>query len=101
MILRSHDDLSSTPNQLLLGLCTADILFSLPHSFYGMMLPNEVGYYSWNAMGNMATCQIQGFVNAFEAACGTWYNTSLVRIQDTTQLRLVYYGINHLSLQDS
>jgi hypothetical protein len=77
MILRSHDGLSTTPNRLLLGLCTGDICFSLPLSFFGIMVPNEVGYYSWNAMGSLATCQIQGFVNAFGSVCGTCYYTSL------------------------
>mmetsp|Transcript_27683 Transcript_27683/g.42411 ORF Transcript_27683/g.42411 Transcript_27683/m.42411 type:complete len:183 (+) Transcript_27683:109-657(+) len=77
MILRSHDGLSITSNRLLLGLCTADICFSLPFSFFGVMLPNEVGYYSWNAMEIMATCQIQGFVNSFGSVCGIWYNASL------------------------
>ena len=42
MIFRSHDGLSTTKNRLLLGFCAGDIFFSLPISFFGMMLPNEV-----------------------------------------------------------
>ena len=79
MILRSRNGLPTTSNLLLLGLCTADVCFSLPLSFFGMMLQNEVGYYSRNAMRSMATCQIQGFMNAFGTVCGPCYNTSLVR----------------------
>uniref|UniRef100_A0A7S3PXH6 Uncharacterized protein n=1 Tax=Chaetoceros debilis TaxID=122233 RepID=A0A7S3PXH6_9STRA len=77
MILRSHDGLSTTQHRLLVGLCFADIVYSLSQSHFGMAVPKELDYAIWNARGNMATCQTQGFLDAFGALCGPFYNASL------------------------
>lgn len=77
MVLRSHDGISTSQHRILLGLCISDIIFSSNYLFFGSMAPKEIGYISWNARGNMVTCQIIGFLGAFGSFLGPWYNASL------------------------
>lgn len=79
MILRSHDGMSTTQNRLFAGLCISDIIFTLPQSFFGVMVPKEQDYLVWNARGNMTSCQIHGFLIVFGGQMGPLYNASLVR----------------------
>ena len=80
MLRRSHDGLSTSQNRVLLGLCVSDIIYSLQYLTFGMFVPKGLDYFSWNARGNMATCQISGFFDALGAFLGTFYNASLVSL---------------------
>jgi len=77
MLRRSHGGLSTTQNRVLLGLCVSDIIFSFSYLHFGMFVPKEVDYYSWNARGNMATCHIAGFFATVGSGLGPFYNASL------------------------
>lgn len=80
MIRRSHDGLSTTQHRILVGLCISDIILSLHFASFGMLMPVEVNYWSWNARGSMATCRLDGFLGDFGGGLGLWYNASLVRL---------------------
>uniref|UniRef100_A0A7S3VFZ5 G-protein coupled receptors family 1 profile domain-containing protein n=1 Tax=Chaetoceros debilis TaxID=122233 RepID=A0A7S3VFZ5_9STRA len=80
MLRRSHDGLSTTMNKVLLGLCVSDIMYSCNFLHFGMFVPKELDYWSWNARGNMATCYIAGFFNVAGGALGPFYNASLVSL---------------------
>ena len=75
-ILRSHIGLSSTFNRLLFGLCVADIMSSCAHMLSTVMVPKEVDYFYWNAHGNTATCNLQGFLHIIGSSA-TLYNCSI------------------------
>ncbi len=77
MILRSHDGLSTIQHRLLLGLCISDLISSSSLSTFNVMAPAEIDYYVWNAQGNEATCDAQGFVITMGTFAGLWYNASL------------------------
>jgi len=77
MLLRSYTGLGTTFHRLLFGLCIADILSSFASVFATAMAPKETSYYIWNARGNSATCDAQGFILAFGSAAGILYNCSL------------------------
>lgn len=79
MILRSHNGLLTTQHQLLVGLCFADIMYSLSQSHFGMVVSKDLDCVVWNARGSMATCQTQGFLDIFGVLCGPFYNALLVR----------------------
>lgn len=77
IIRRSHVGLSTTYHRLLLGMCIADILFSLSLAHFNIMAPSDDDYFVWNARGNLATCSAQGFAAYAGALCGLMYNCSL------------------------
>ena len=81
MLRRSHDGLSTTQNRVLLGLCVSDIIYSCNFLHFGVFVPKELDYWSWNARGNMATCYIAGFFNVVAGGgMGPFYNASLVSL---------------------
>ena len=82
MIWRSHDGLSTTQHRILLGLCIADISFSINCAFLGSPVPKDIDYLVWNAVGSMSTCQLSIFFTIIGAFLGPWYNASLVRYLD-------------------
>ena len=46
-----------------------------------MFVPKELDYWSWNARGNMATCNIAGFFTVVAGGgMGPFYNASLVSL---------------------
>jgi len=77
MILRSHQGLSTTQHRLLLGLCVCDIILSLGCSTFNTAAPSEMNYRIWNARGNQATCDVQGFLAFLGATGGLYYNAAL------------------------
>ena len=80
MIRRSHDGFSTTQHRILAGLCISDIILSLHFASFGILMPVEVNYWSWNARGSMATCRLDTFLGEFGGGLGLWYNASLVRL---------------------
>ena len=77
IIFRSHAGLSTPLNRLLLGLCIADIVSSFASALSTLMVPRDVDYMIWNAQGNMATCDAQGFLIGAGAGAGVMYNSSI------------------------
>ncbi len=77
MILRSSKGLSTTQHRLLFGLCISDILSSLSSSTFNAMAPAEINYYVWNARGNEASCDTQGFFAVLGGTGGLFYNATL------------------------
>ena len=64
-------------HRLLLGLSVADICSSLAQSFSTLPLPTFLGELIWNAHGNKATCQTQGFMIFVGSIGAPLYNCSL------------------------
>ena len=77
IIFRSHSGLSTPLNRLLLGLCIADIVSSFASALSTLMVPRDVDYMIWNAQGNIATCDAQGFLIGAGAGAGVMYNSSI------------------------
>ncbi len=77
MILRSYDGLTTPLHRLLFGLCVSDILSSFASSLSTTMAFSETSYYIWNASGNIASCDTQGFLLAFGSSAGIMYNCCL------------------------
>jgi len=77
MIVRSFKGLSTTQHRILLGFCISDIFFSLTSSLFNCMAPRDSSYMVWNAQGNVATCNLQGYFRIFGACSGLFYNCSL------------------------
>ncbi len=77
MILKSSKGLSTVQHRLLLGLSISDILSSVGYSTFNMMAPADVSYFVWNAMGNQATCNVQGFLMFTGTYGGLFYNSTL------------------------
>lgn len=77
MLLRSYNGLGTPFHRVLFGLCIADILSSFASVLATVMAPKETSYYIWNARGNSATCDAQGFILAFGSGSGILYNCSL------------------------
>ena len=77
MISRSEKGFGSIKNRLLLGLCISDIIFSLSLSFCNLTAPASDAYITWNARGNMVTCEALGFLSITGFICTTFYHTSL------------------------
>ena len=78
MLRRSHDGFSTTQNRILLCLCMSDIIYTFQFLTFGMMAHKALDYTEWNARGNMATCQVDGFLIVLGSA-GPGYTASLVR----------------------
>ncbi len=77
MIGRSHKGLSTTQNRLLVGICFFDIISSLAYSMFNIMSPSDNDYVVWNARGNEATCDAQGFLLSLGIYGGLYYNAAL------------------------
>lgn len=77
IIFKTKDRLSTTYHRLLLGICIADLLASLSSAIFGVAVASEVAYLSWNASGNVTSCDAQGFIYALGAVAGVWYSCSL------------------------
>lgn len=77
MVWRSYKRLSCTYHRLLLGVCIADIIFSLSQALFNVMAPEDASYLVWNAWGDVTTCSIQGFVRFLGGMSGQLYNCSL------------------------
>ncbi len=88
MIARSHKGLSTTQHRLLLGLSIYDVITSLAFSTFYFFPPSDDSYIVWNARGNEATCDAQGFLFTFGAVGGILYITSL----NLYYLAVVKYG---------
>ena len=76
-IRRSNSGLSTTYHRLLLGMSIADIVMSVGLATFNSMIPSDDDYYVWNAKGNLATCNAQGFVLFMGASVGLLYSCSL------------------------
>lgn len=76
MICRSYSGLSTPFHRLLFGLCFFDIIASIGYALSTSMSPKETSYYVWNASGNMASCNFQGFLHIL-GNYGCLYNVSL------------------------
>lgn len=61
IIIKSKQRLSTTFHRLLLGMAISDIMFSLPMATFGVMSPSSDNGWIWNAHGNQASCNAQGF----------------------------------------
>ena len=77
MISRSEKGFGSTQNRLLLGICISDIIFSISFSFCNLTAPASDAYMTWNAKGNMATCEAQGFLTFLGFSSMMFYHSSL------------------------
>ncbi len=77
VISRSIQKFSVPFHRLLLGLSVADICSSLAQSFSTMPAPESLGESIWNAHGNKATCQAQGFMIFVGSIGAPLYNCSL------------------------
>ncbi len=77
IILRSHAGLSKTYHRLLLGMCIGDMISSLVYMMSTAVMPTDVNYYVWNARGNQASCDFQGFMAMFGIVFTLGYNCSL------------------------
>lgn len=77
IIYRSYEKLSSIINRLLFGLCVADIMSSLAQSFSTLPAPKEFSDIIWNARGNIASCEAQGFFIFVGSVAAPLYNCSL------------------------
>ncbi len=88
MIVRSNKGLSTTQHRLLLGLCIFDILSSLSSSTFNAMAPSDRNYVVWNAIGNVTTCDTQGFLMMVGIVGGLFYNCSI----NIYYLTVVRYG---------
>lgn len=84
MMRRSHVGFTTTYHRLLLGICIGDILLSLGHSLFNMASPSENSYLVWNARGNMATCNTQGFLADFGLVLALMYTCNLVSESNET-----------------
>jgi len=64
VLLRSPKKLGSTYRRLVFGMSCMDILHSLVYVAAGLPVPDdELIWRSNNAIGNIATCNVQGFMN--------------------------------------
>ena len=77
VILRSYIGLGSPLHRLLVGLSISDMMSSFSQACGNFVAPKEFGYYLWNARGNFASCNAQGFLYWFGAVSGAFYNWSL------------------------
>ncbi len=77
MIARSHKGLSTTQHRILLGLSICDLISSLGYSTFSSIAPSDNNYFVWNARGNEATCDAQGFLLGFGVFGGLFYNATL------------------------
>ena len=76
-ILRSRARLSTTYHRLVFGLCIGDIIYSFANFSTALLLPKELDYLLPFAQGNMATCNMQGFLVITGHMLATCYNTSI------------------------
>jgi hypothetical protein len=76
-ILRSHECLSSTYHRLIFGLSAADIISSFGNALSSTMTPKDMSYLVPFAIGNMATCDAQGFLIFFATGVSVGYNCSV------------------------
>jgi hypothetical protein len=76
-ILRSHARLSTTYNRLVFGMCIADIIYSIANFLTSVLLPKELDYLLPFAKGNMATCNMQGFLVVLGSMLASIYNSSI------------------------
>jgi len=66
VMLRSPKRLRSTYRRLVFGMSCMDILFSLSYVAAGLPAPKDMVYSTTrNSIGNVATCNIQGFINYY------------------------------------
>ena len=77
VINRSHEGLSTTLNRLLFGLSFSDILSSTFLCLGTLPAPKEYADVIWNAKGNIASCEAQGFFIFVGSMAAPLYNCSL------------------------
>uniref|UniRef100_A0A7S3QE63 G-protein coupled receptors family 1 profile domain-containing protein n=1 Tax=Chaetoceros debilis TaxID=122233 RepID=A0A7S3QE63_9STRA len=77
IIKRSFLGFSTTFHRLLFGLCIADLMLSSSSLLLNVMSPSDTDYVVWNARGNQASCDAQGFLSNCAFASGVFYNCSL------------------------
>jgi hypothetical protein len=77
LIYRSYARLSTTFNRLLLGISIADIMLSFCMMLNTLPAPAETSDYTWNPMGNVHSCDAQGFFLFLGLMGAPLYNCSL------------------------
>ncbi len=77
MITRSHKGLSTTHHRILLALSICDFISSLGYSTFNFTSPSDSEYLVWNARGDEASCDAQGFLVLLGMSGGLFYNASL------------------------
>ncbi len=77
ILLRSHAGLSRIYHRLLFGMCIGDMLSSSIYLMAPAVVPKDMNYHVWNARGNQASCDFQGFVAIFGIFVTSGYNCSL------------------------
>ena len=77
IIKRRHEGLSTTINRLLFGLCVSDVLSSFFQCLGTLPTPKEYADVIWNASGNVASCEAQGFFIFVGSIAAPLYNCSL------------------------
>ena len=88
VLLRSPKKLKSLYRRLVFGLSCMDIVHSLTYVAGGLPVPNDAGsWHSTNAIGNVTTCNIQGFMN-YTGLMGSLCYACMLRIYFT--LVIVY-----------
>lgn len=77
IVKQSRAGFSTTYHRLLLGMCVANILFSLNESTFNAISPIDVSYAVWNARGSQATCTAFGAIGMAGMVSGPLYSCSL------------------------
>ena len=75
-VLKSQSRLTTPYNRLLVGLCTFDIIASICHAFSTLPIPRGSPDH-WLALGDKATCSIQGTLMVFAQVGTPFYNVGL------------------------
>jgi len=76
LILRSQSGLSSAYHRIIFGLSVSDIIHSLALGLVSIPMPKGTPN-AWKALGNLTTCDLQGFFYMFGAMAAPAYNCSL------------------------
>jgi hypothetical protein len=101
-ILRSHECLSSTYHRLIFRLSVADIISSFGNALSSTMAPKENNYLVPFAIGNIATCDAQGFLIFFAGGVVCFYYLVIITYNQKfdyieKKLEPWFHGISILS----
>ena len=96
--LRSTKKLKSVYRRLVFGLSCMDIVHSLTYVAGGLPVPNDAGSWHSNyAIGNVTTCNIQGFMN-YTGLMGSLFYACMLSIYFTL---VIVYSKNDNLIQKS
>ena len=93
-ILKSTKKRKRMSNQIMMGLCLADIGFALTHFIGTWAVPKGQVY---GSVGTLTTCTIQGYINVCAYHTGGFFNAGLALVY----VLMVRYGWTEESFQKS